>query len=74
MTEFETIGHYKEYFIDGKYIGTINYEPDEETVIGYEGRKGEMIFEKLKLDNGRIIKAGTLTTSIVYPLCGKMKK
>jgi len=73
MIEFETLGHYKEYFVGGKYIGTINHTIDEQTVIGYEGRKGEIIFDKLNLDNGRIIKAGTFVTTIVYPLCGKLK-
>lgn len=70
MSEFEHIGYFKEYYIDSKFIGTINCELGDRE-IGYEGRLGEMVFEKIKLSNKRIIKAGTLTTTIIYPLCGK---
>lgn len=67
---FETLGYYKEYYIDSKFIGTIRCELGERE-IGYNGRLGEVVFEKMKLDNGKIIKPNTIVTTIIYPLCGK---
>jgi hypothetical protein len=67
---FETIGYFKEYYIDRKFIGTLKCELGERE-IGYNGRLGEVVFEKLRLDNGKVIKANTVVTTIVFPLCGK---
>lgn len=67
---FETFGYFKEYYIDRKFIGTTKCELGDRE-IGYSGRLGEVVFERIQLDNGRIIKAGTLVTTIVFPLSGK---
>jgi hypothetical protein len=68
---FDTIGYFKEYYIDRKFIGTTTCELGDREV-GYNGRLGEVVFERLKLDNGKIIKAGTAVTTIVFPLSGKI--
>ena len=66
---FETIGYYKEYYIDSKFIGTIRCELGARE-IGYNGRLGEVVFEKIKLDNGKIIKPNTIaTTKYSIPKC-----
>jgi hypothetical protein len=70
---FETLGYFKEYYIDSKFIGTIKCELGEREV-GYNGRLGEIVFEKVKLDNGKTIKVNTLVTTIVFPLNGKVIK
>jgi len=67
---FETIGYFKEYYIDRKFIGTVKCELGDRE-IGWNGRLGEIVFEKLRLDNGKVIKANTVVTTIVFPLCGK---
>ncbi len=72
-SEFEAIGYFKEYYVNSKFIGTLNCELGDRE-IGYNGRLGEIVFDRIVLSNRRVIKAGTLTTTIVYPLCGKLKK
>lgn len=70
--EFEHIGYFREYWVEGKYIGSINCEKDREH-IGYEGRKIETLTEDLILSNKRKIKAGTEVKTLLYPLCGRVK-
>lgn len=67
---FQNLGYFKEYYIDGKYIGSISCEIGERS-IGYDGRLNEWVTEKVRLDNNRVIKKDTLVTTIIYPLCGK---
>jgi hypothetical protein len=68
---FEHRGYFKEYFIDGKSIGTITCEKDRE-IMGYTGKIKESIIRGLKLDNGKKIKSGAIVESVIYPLCGRL--
>ena len=70
---FEHRGYFKEYFIDGKSIGTILCEKDRE-VIGYSGKKKEIVLQQIVLDNGKKIKENSIVYSVIYPLCGKTTK
>lgn len=70
---FEHLGYFKEYYVGGKFIGTVNCDKDRE-VVGYDGRKKEMLTDKITLDNGRKIKANTEVMTLLYPLCGKVLK
>lgn len=70
---FEDLGFFKEYYIDGKFIGTTPSEKDRET-IGYLGRKTETTKEKIECSNGKKIKSGIEVTTYLYPLTGKLKK
>jgi len=70
---FTELGFYKEYYIDSKFIGTTNTNNDGRT-IGWEGRKKETINEPIILNNKKKIKAGQVTTTIIYPLSGRIKK
>lgn len=73
MTEFEHIGYFKEFYKDGKYIGTLSCETDGRD-IGYNGRKKETSPNDIILQNKKKIKANTEVTTAIYPLCGKMIK
>jgi hypothetical protein len=68
---FEHKGYFKEYIIDGKSIGTISCEKDRE-VIGYSGKKTEIVLDQIILDNGKKIKQGSKAITIVYPLSGRL--
>jgi hypothetical protein len=70
---FTQLGFYKEYYIDSKFIGTKNTNNDGR-IIGWEGRKQEMINEPIILNNKKKIKAGQVATTIIYPLSGRIKK
>jgi len=68
---FKHLGYFKEYYINNKFIGTINCEMDRE-IIGYHGRKNEVLLDKIKLDNGKSIKKNIQVLTILYPLCGEI--
>lgn len=68
---FEEIGYFKEYYKDGKYIGSIKSEKDRAGV-GYEFRMVETTNEKIVLSNKKTIKMGETVLTILYPLSGKI--
>ena len=70
---FKELGYYKEFYIDGKLIGIINCEKDREEV-GYNGRKKETFNAEFILTNKKKTKSGIEYTTIIYPLCGRIKK
>ena len=69
---FEDLGYFKEYYIGNKFVGTMPSEKDRE-VIGYCGQTKETILERLELQNKKVIKPNTEVTTILYPLCGRLK-
>ena len=71
-SKFENFGYFKEYYINGKFIGTLVCEKDRET-LGYYGKSKEIIQDKIKLDNNKVLKQGTETETMLFPLCGKIK-
>ena len=70
---FEDLGYYKEYYINNKFIGTVLSNKDRE-VIGYNGKVIETVLERLELQNKKVIKPNTEVVTMLYPLCGKIKK
>jgi len=70
---FENLGYFKEYYIDNKFVGTLNCDKDRET-IGYCGQITETIKSDLVLSNNKKIKSGIIVKTILYPLCGKIIK
>ena len=68
---FSNFGYYKEYYLNGKYIGSIKSDKDRE-VIGYNGKLNENIDSIIILDNKKKLKLNTIYQTILYPLCGKM--
>lgn len=68
---FSNFGYYKEYYLNGKYIGSIKTDKDR-NVIGYNGRLNENIETIIILDNKKKLKLNTIYQTILYPLCGKM--
>lgn len=67
---FEQLGYFKEYYVNDKFIGSINCKKDRD-VIGYLGKKTEVCEETITLDNNKKIKKGTSAVTFLYPLCGK---
>ncbi len=70
---FEDLGFFKEYFVNGKFIGTCKCEKDRE-IVGYIGRMTESTDENILLDNKKIIKKNTEVVTYLYPLTGKLIK
>lgn len=73
---FEHGGYYKEYYVNGKYIGSKKFDTENLLLsrVGYMGREKSILTELILLENGKQIKAGTQVTTLVYPLCGKFVK
>jgi len=70
---FNNFGFFKEYYIGNKFIGSLPCEKDREDV-GYIGRKEEKLKDTVVFRNKKKIKSGESVTTIIYPLCGRMKK
>jgi len=69
---FIDLGFYKEYYINNKFIGFIKCVKDRES-IGYNGKKEEILTIDIFLENNKKIKKETIVTTMIYPLCGKIK-
>ena len=67
---FEIIGYNIDYYLRGKYVGTMKrMTPDRETM-GYTGRKTTIADKDIMLKK-RMYKKGTEFTTECIPLCGK---
>ena len=71
---FNELGFIKEYWIGNKFINTIIINDADREVVGYNGRRNEIVKDTIVFDNKKKIKAGTEVMTMLYPLCGKMKK
>jgi len=67
---FQDLGFFKEYYVNGRFFGTIKCEKDRE-VVGYNGRTEEVLKEKVVLDNGKKLIIGIKVQTVLYPLNGK---
>ena len=72
-TEFQTFGFFKEYWKDGKFLGTLTCDQDRE-VFGYYGQKMEILKEDIVFRNKKKVKAGTEVKTMLFPLCGRLKE
>lgn len=71
---FQHLGYYKEYYISGKFFGSIMNVEKDRNEIGYYGKLTEILSENITLNNKKIIKKNTQVTTILYPMCGKIIK
>ena len=67
---FEEIGYYKEFYIKSKFIGLL-HGVECDRVIGYNGKKIEVLQTDVILSNNKKIKSGTEVMTMIYPLNGK---
>ena len=68
---FEHLGYFREYYIGSKFLGMVVCDKDRQE-IGYWGKKTEPLTEDVILTNKQKIKKGTVVTTLLYPLCGKI--
>lgn len=68
---FEDMGYYKEYYINGKFIGFAACDKDRDT-FGYYGKVLETVLQDVRLQNKKVIKARTTVETWIYPMCGKL--
>lgn len=70
---FIDLGFYKDYYVNNKFVGSLECEKDREEM-GYNGRKKEILTESITFKNKKVIKANTEVMTYLYPLCGKLSK
>lgn len=71
--QFENLGYFLEYLVDGKYIGSINIDKPDRKEIGYYG-KIELVAENdIIFTNNKKIKKGQIYYTRMYPLNGRLK-
>ena len=70
MSEFETKGYFKDYYVNGKFVGSKECEKDREE-FGYFGRKNEILCETINFKSKKI-KAGTEVMTELQRICGKV--
>tara|TARA_R110001632_G_scaffold95637_2_gene201750 strand:- start:1281 stop:1559 length:279 start_codon:yes stop_codon:yes gene_type:complete len=70
-TDFEIFGYSVDIYYRGKYYGCYKLEQPDRDVIGYAGRRDEILTENWIYKNKKI-KAGATVTTECYPLCGRM--
>jgi len=69
---FKVFGYYKEYYINGKFIGFIKSEKDRE-IFGFYGQRKEIVLDTIILDNKRKIKKDTEVVTQLFPLNGRIE-
>jgi hypothetical protein len=70
---FEIFGFSKEYYVDGKLVGSIRLDQPDRELMGYMGRETDLIPESITLDNGVKLRQYKKCTTQLIPLCGKLK-
>jgi len=73
-TQFENIGYSIEYYVKGKFIGSVKTIQPTGRVLGYKGRYTYTLDKDIVLNNGKRLKNGTEVSTMVIQLCGKLIK
>lgn len=71
LSDFERIGYFLEFMTGDKFIGTLIINEPDRDCFGYYSRRDDISNCDIKLDSGKVIKAGTHFFTRLYPLCGK---
>lgn len=69
---FEIHGFHIDYYVNKKYIGSVKIENPDREVYGYQGRKEELIENEIVFKNKKKIKKGSVATTELIPICGRM--
>jgi hypothetical protein len=72
-TDYEILGYFEEYFVDGKFVGSKNCDAQPKRNLGWSGRKTAYASTDIQLDRNKKIKAGTKYYTYIQQLCGKLK-
>lgn len=68
---FEILGYHRDYWIRGKYVGSIKMDQPDRQHMAYRGRVTETLAEPLQLGK-KTLPAGVEVTHECIPLCGKI--
>jgi len=74
QTLFKTYGYFKDYYLNGKYMGSVNTQDKDRDVMGYTGRKTEVTTNDIIFHNNKRIPKGSTVVTELQVLCGRVKK
>lgn len=69
---FKIHGYLTDFYIRGKFIGSIKQDTPDREIFGYSGRVTENTPIDILLDNGKKIKKGTEVVTECQMICGKV--
>jgi len=72
--QFDIIGYTLDYYVDGKYMGNINTNKRDRDTLSWFGRTTTTLECDVVLNNKKRVKKGTIVTTELNPLCGKVLK
>ncbi len=72
-SNYEVFGFFKEYYLDGKYLGSTRCEYEEGRTLGYYGRTYEVFTETFLTDTNKRVPKGVKVLTALNPLCGRYK-
>jgi len=72
-TEFEVLGYSVDVYYKKKYFGCYSIEEKDRELMGYYGRKKEILKETFTYKNKKI-KVGETITTECFPICGNLNK
>lgn len=70
---FDEYGYFKEYYINGKFVGIVNDIEKDREIMGFFGSKTETTTEIVILSNNKKIKPNTIVTTQLHYLNGTKK-
>lgn len=73
-TDFESLGFFIEYLVDGRLIGVVNVKENDRGSVGYESTKRHIAEETITFKRNKKIVKGQEYYTRIYPLCGKVIK
>tara|TARA_R110002050_G_scaffold119030_1_gene236767 strand:+ start:27 stop:248 length:222 start_codon:yes stop_codon:yes gene_type:complete len=71
MKIFKDIGYFLEYYVNGKFYGTVLIDEPDRDEIGYYSKLDAKADNDIILQGKKIIKKGTNYYTRMYPLCGQ---
>jgi hypothetical protein len=71
---FEIIGFFKNYWVNGKLMGSIKLDKPDRKEMGWAGKKSELVKEDIYLtDTKKTVKKGTTAITELNALYGRSK-
>ena len=70
-TQFEINGYTKDYYYNGKFIGSQTLETPDRDTMGYYGRRDEVLTEDLVFSKRKRLKKGSVVKTELQYICGR---
>lgn len=69
---FEIVEYSKDYYHNGKYVGSIKVKQPDREVMGYKGRKVEVLTDNIQFGKTKKLKKGLEVITELQSICGRI--